>query len=138
MNLRWKLFISFLMISFLPLAVAGQVKIVAVEMQQHAAEWRANVTLQHADTGWEHYADGWRVVSPDGTILGHRTLYHPHVKEQPFARSLAGIQIPDSVTVVYIEAHDKVHGWSQERVKVDLTTKQGERYRVLRDKQIKP
>jgi len=48
---------------------------------------RFDVTLSHADTGWEDYADGWRVELEDGTVLGTRVLGHPHVNEQPFTRS---------------------------------------------------
>jgi hypothetical protein len=78
------------------------------------------VTLKHADTGWEHYADAWRVLSPSGEELGKRVLYHPHVDEQPFTRSLGNINIPADLTEVYIEAHDKVHGWNPQRLKVPL------------------
>ena len=37
-----------------------------------------SVTIRHAETGWDDYADGWRVVLEDGTELGLRVLYHPH------------------------------------------------------------
>jgi hypothetical protein len=84
------------------------------------------------DTGWDHYADGWRVVTADGKVLGHRTLYHPHVNEQPFTRNLSGIKIPAEVNTVFVEAHDKVHGWNKERLEVNLQQAQGERYRVHR------
>ena len=89
-------------------------------------------TLQSADTGWDHYADGWRVVTDDGKVLGHRTLYHPHVNEQPFTRNLSGIKIPPEVNTVFVEAHDKVHGWNKERLEVDLQQAQGNKYRVKR------
>ena len=95
-------------------------------------KWRADVTLRHDDTGWEHYADAWRVVAPDGTVLGTRTLYHPHETEQPFTRSLSGIEIPADVKVVYIEAHDKLHKWTPQRLEVDLEQPRGERFEVRR------
>ena len=44
----------------------------------------------HPDTGWDDYADGWRVLDMDGNELGMRVLHHPHVDEQPFTRSLSG------------------------------------------------
>ncbi|WP_223385662.1 hypothetical protein [Oricola cellulosilytica] len=43
--------------------------------------WRFDVTVRHDDEGWDHYADRWDVVGPDGTILGKRVLAHPHVTE---------------------------------------------------------
>lgn len=109
---------------------AGDVEIVKVAMQASGAgQWRANVTLQHADTGWEHYADAWRVMTEGGKLLGTRVLYHPHVNEQPFTRSLS-VAIPADIGVVFVEAHDKVHGWSKQRVRVDLNTRSGDRYSV--------
>jgi len=74
--------------------------------------WRFDVTLRHADTGWDDYADGWRVLAMDGTELGLRVLYHPHVDEQPFTRSLGGVAIPAGTTTVLIEARDSIGGWS--------------------------
>ncbi|MDZ7802813.1 hypothetical protein [Thiohalophilus sp.] len=112
---------------------AGEVEILQVELREQGSQsWRADVTLRHADTGWEHYADGWRVVTPDGEVLGHRTLHHPHVNEQPFTRSLSGIAISLAMTQVVVEAHDKVHGWSSDRVTVDLARPEGDRYRLER------
>jgi hypothetical protein len=111
---------------------ADQAVIRHVELEQHSTSWTVSVTLQHADTGWDHYADGWRVVTADGKVLGHRTLYHPHVNEQPFTRNLSGITIPAGVNRVFVEAHDKVHGWNTERLEVNLQQAQGDGYRVKR------
>jgi len=101
-------------------AQANQATVVGAKLEQQGSSWSANVTLKHADTGWEHYADGWRVVDAQGNVLGHRTLYHPHENEQPFTRSLSGINIPSNLKEVYIEAHDKVHGWNPEKFTVKL------------------
>ena len=38
--------------------------------------WRFDVTIRHPDTGWDHYADGWRVLDMDGNELGLRVLHH--------------------------------------------------------------
>ncbi|MEM7643100.1 MAG: hypothetical protein AAF366_11285, partial [Pseudomonadota bacterium] len=59
----------------------------------------------------EHYADGWEVLGPDGARLGYRELLHPHVTEQPFTRSLSGVEIPEGVERVTVRAHDNVDGW---------------------------
>ena len=69
-----------------------------------------HVSLSHPDTGWAHYADGWEVLSEDGTRLGLRVLAHPHVAEQPFTRSLALAAIPDGP--LFIRARCQVDGWS--------------------------
>ena len=113
-------------------AYAGDVEIVHTRFRVNGAEWSLDVTLRHGDTGWDHYADAWRVVGGDGTIFGTRTLYHPHENEQPFTRSLGGVGIPADTSMVYVEAHDKVHGWSPQRVQVDLSKSKGERFEVSR------
>ncbi len=113
-------------------AQAGDVAIRYAEFLHNGDGWRVSVTLQHADSGWEHYADGWRVVDAKGSVLGHRTLYHPHVEEQPFTRSLSNVQIPAGLKTVIVEAHDKVHGWSPDRLVVDLSRSQGKRYKIRR------
>ncbi|NOZ53537.1 MAG: hypothetical protein GXP08_10420 [Gammaproteobacteria bacterium] len=99
---------------------ANDVEIINAKAEKQHVNWTIHVTLKHSDTGWDHYADAWRVVAKDGGELAKRTLYHPHVKEQPFTRSLANISIPSGVAFVYIEAHDNVHGWSKQRYKLKL------------------
>ena len=101
-------------------AWAGDTEIVGAKASKSGSTWRFDVTLRHGDTGWDHYADAWRVVGPDGTIYGTRTLYHPHVDEQPFTRSLAGVSIPAGVDQVVIEARDNVHGWAGKKFTVKL------------------
>ena len=71
--------------------------------------YRVDATVQHADTGWDHYADRWDVLGPDGTVLGVRELAHPHVNEQPFTRSLT-LEIPAGITRITLQANDSVHG----------------------------
>jgi len=112
-------------------ALANEVEIVHAGFRQSApGTWSVEVTLAHADEGWEHYADAWRVVAPDGTVLGTRTLYHPHDNEQPFTRGLGGVAIPAGMATVFIEAHDKVHGWSAQRLAVNLDKAGGDRFEV--------
>ena len=101
-------------------ALAGEADVVAVKASVSGNGWRFDVTVRHDDTGWDHYADAWRVVGPDGTVYGTRTLFHPHVGEQPFTRSLSGVEIPAGVTAVTVEAHDLVHGWGGTTVEVAL------------------
>ena len=101
-------------------SLASDVEIVEVEASQSAGAWRLDVTLRHADSGWDHYADGWEVLAPDGTSLGMRVLAHPHVNEQPFTRSLGGVVIPDGITEVIIRARDNVDGWTAETYPLTL------------------
>lgn len=94
-----------------PLA-AGEADVVGVEVTpEGGGTYRFEVTVRHADEGWDHYADAWDVVAPDGTVLGTRELLHPHENEQPFTRSLTGVAIPDGITEVTVRAHDSVHAY---------------------------
>ena len=92
-------------------AWAGEVDVVgAVARKSADGSYGFNVTLRHGDEGWDHYADAWDVLGPDGTVLATRVLYHPHVDEQPFTRSLSGVKIPAGVSQITIRGHDKQHG----------------------------
>jgi len=93
-------------------ALADPVSIDRVVATPTGDTWRFDVTLSHPDTGWDHYADGWRVLDMEGNELGMRVLYHPHVDEQPFTRSLSGVAIPSDLSEVQIEARCSVDGWT--------------------------
>jgi len=82
--------------------------------------FRFDVTVRHTDEGWDHYADRWQVVAPGGEVLATRILHHPHVNEQPFTRSLSGVEIPHGISRVTVRAGDSVHGVSGKEVQVDL------------------
>ncbi|WP_278922753.1 hypothetical protein [Pseudophaeobacter profundi] len=100
--------------------LADSPKIEAVDAQRTGATWRFAVTLSHPDTGWGHYADGWRVLDMQGTELGLRPLAHPHEHEQPFTRSLGNVTLPKGTTQVQIQARCLLDGWAQETVVVRL------------------
>jgi hypothetical protein len=38
--------------------------------------------------------------------------------------------MPSDTQMVYVEAHDKVHGWSQQRIRVDLQQVKGDGFEV--------
>ncbi len=118
---------TFLLVSTLGFA-AGNADVLKVQAQNTApGEWSFSVTLSHPDTGWEDYADGWDIVLPDGTVVKPaanekftRTLWHPHVNEQPFTRSQGGIKIPAGVKQVSIRAHDKRDGFGGKTISLTL------------------
>jgi len=101
-------------------ASADDAKIEDALARNSGSDWTFSVTLRHSDTGWDDYADGWRVVTQNGTVLGTRTLFHPHVDEQPFTRLLSGVAIPEATTRVFIEARTNADGWGEARLAVDL------------------
>ncbi len=101
-------------------ARAGEADVVRAEARAEGGAWRFRVTVAHGDTGWDHYADKWDVVAPDGTVLGTRVLLHPHETEQPFTRSLGGVEIAQGVNEVTLRAHDSRHGYGGQEVTVEL------------------
>jgi hypothetical protein len=107
--------------------------------QEAGGTWRFDVTVRHPDSGWEDYADGWDVVTPEGQVLKAnegdpftRLLLHPHENEQPFTRSQSGIAVPDGVSRVTIRAHDMVDGFGGQEIEVDLTVDQGPGFEASR------
>jgi len=103
-----------------PTTRADKADVLAAKIECTGGSCTISATVQHADTGWDHYADAWRVLTPDGKEIGKRVLYHPHEDEQPFTRSLGAVKIPAGIDHVLIEAHDKVHGWGGKKFKLQL------------------
>ncbi|KQI68308.1 hypothetical protein AN189_10885 [Loktanella sp. 3ANDIMAR09] len=112
--------ITFLILGLATPALAEAPVIAAAQVARDESAWRFDVTLSHPDTGWDHYADGWRVEDADGAILGTRTLLHPHVNEQPFTRSLGNVVVPPDLTEVFIRAKCSVDGWSTDTMSIAL------------------
>jgi hypothetical protein len=101
--------------------------------------WVFHVTVEHPDTGWDNYANGWDVVTPEGAVLKAtpgdpftRLLLHPHENEQPFTRSQSGIFIPVGTTQVSVRAHDIVNGFGGQEVTIDLEEDSGPGYEVVK------
>ncbi|PPB82340.1 hypothetical protein LV82_00268 [Albidovulum inexpectatum] len=102
-------------------AFADSPNILAAEAARSSdGRWTISVTISHPDTGWDHFADGWEVLDPQGARLGLRPLAHPHVNEQPFTRSLSGVAIPAGTSHVEIRARCSMDGWSGSRFRLDL------------------
>lgn len=113
-------------IAFLPLALAPVATGLAGEADVLEADvgcdghCRFSVTVEHADEGWDHYADKWEILDADGEVIAVRELAHPHVDEQPFTRSLGRVEIPTGIDTVTIRAHDSVHGYGGREITVDV------------------
>lgn len=104
-----------------PVLHAGEADVIDVEIRKSGDEtFRFDVTIASNDTGWDAYADGFEVVGPDGEVLGVRELLHPHVDEQPFTRSLSGVDIPEAVDRVRVRAHHSVAGYDGETMTVSV------------------
>ncbi len=107
-------------------ALAGEADVLEAKVEPTGGgRYRFEVTVRHDDRGWEHYANRWEVVAPDGTLLATRVLRHPHVQEQPFTRSLGGVEVPDGLGRVVVRAHDLVHGLGGQEISVELPPRPG-------------
>ncbi|VAW69538.1 hypothetical protein MNBD_GAMMA09-2504 [hydrothermal vent metagenome] len=100
---------------------ASEVEIISVNAEcDKARECIFRVELRHADTGWDHYANFWQVMGPDGKVLVERVLHHPHVNEQPFTRSSSRVTIAANIKQVTIKAGDKPNGLNSKVYKLTL------------------
>jgi len=92
-------------------AFGGEADVISAKLvPEPSGTYRVEVTLAHDDEGWDHYANAWQVVAPDGSVLATRVLYHPHVAEQPFTRYLSGVAIPEGIETVTVRGQDSLHG----------------------------
>jgi hypothetical protein len=93
-------------------AFAGEADVIDVKVRSAGGgAYDFDVTIRSNDTGWEHYADAFEVLGPDGTLLGQRILLHPHVDEQPFTRDLYGVAVPEGIAEVTVRARHKPKGY---------------------------
>ena len=102
-------------------AHAGEARVIAAEAKENGdGTFRVSATVEHADEGWDHYANAFEVIGPEGEVLGTRVLAHPHVTEQPFTRTLGRVAVPEGVARVSVRAVDSVHGPGSEGFALDL------------------
>ena len=104
LSMRYTL-LFFLLVFYSGFCSASDSKILNASAELTSAQkFNISVTVEHADEGWNHYANAWRIYSMDGKLIGERILYHPHVEEQPFTRNLLGVSVPLEVKEVMIVA----------------------------------
>jgi hypothetical protein len=104
-----------------PCLWAGEADVVKVDVKLMSSRlYRFDVTVAHADKGWDDYVDMWEVLAPDGSVLGRRTIFQPHENQSSFTSSLVGIKVPEGVTEVTVRAHDVKHGDAGKTITVKL------------------
>lgn len=103
------------------IAQAGEADVVnATATRTSGDTWRIEATVRHADEGWDHYANAFEVLDPNGKVLGVRELLHPHVNEQPFTRSLGSVAVSLGTKFIMIRAKDLVHEYGGAEFRIDL------------------
>lgn len=94
--------------------------VVDVTVERAGDTYSFTVTISSPYDTPDRYADGWRILGPDGTVYGEHTLAHDHAGEQPFTRTQTGVSIPDGVTEVTVEGRDQRYGYGGATVTVPL------------------
>ena len=94
--------------------------VVAVDVTATGDTFRFSVTISSPYDTPERYADAWRVLAPNGDELAIRELTHDHQSEQPFTRSLDGVEIPDGIESVTVQGRDQANGWGGATVMVAI------------------
>ncbi len=112
--------IVYLLLLLSTTVAANEADVIDVKTKCHK-ECTFYVTVKHQDKGWDHFANSWEVLTPDGEVIATRTLLHPHVNEQPFMRSLSHIKIPAGIKKVVVRAHDSVHGYGGKTMDVEIS-----------------
>jgi hypothetical protein len=106
-----------------PNTTAGQKfpDVIAVKVRERGADrFDFDVTVSSPYDTPQRYADGFRVVAPNGQVLGERKLLHDHADEQPFTRDLYGVSIPAGVQRVSVQARDQRSGYGGKSIDVVL------------------
>ena len=85
--------------------------VVEAVLEPDGERWTLAVTISSPYDTPERYADGWRVLAPDGTVLGDHELAHDHANEQPFTRTQRDLAIPEDVDEVTVEGRDLEYGY---------------------------
>jgi predicted dehydrogenase len=92
----------------------------AIAEQESAGVFAFTVTISSPYDTPDRYADGWRIIGPDGTVYGEHTLTHDHADEQPFTRVQRGVAIPADVDEVTVEGRDLEYGYGGATVTVSI------------------
>lgn len=114
-------FLSIILLFFVAPSFAGEADVLDVQVTiSENNTYTFVVTISHSDSGWEHYANKWEILGDKDEILGTRILHHPHVDEQPFTRSLSGVEIPKRIKKIKVRAHDSVHEYGGKAISANL------------------
>jgi hypothetical protein len=100
---------------------AGEADVVAAKVAKgRDGTYNFDVTIRSNDRGWDYFCDRFEVLTPDGKVLGVRTLLHPHETEHPFTRELYGVTIPPGLKDVRIRARHKPRGYDGKTLTIAL------------------
>lgn len=93
---------------------------VSAAFDDSTTTWSFAVTISSPYDTPDRYADGWRVLAPDGSVLGEHSLAHDHAVEQSFTCAQRGVSIPPDVAAVTIEGRHLQYGFGGRSVTIEL------------------
>lgn len=94
--------------------------VIGAELSASGNDFTIAVTISSPYDTPDRYADGWRVLNPDGEVLAEHTLGHDHASEQPFTRTSSSFSIPRDVSEVEVEGRDQANGYGGETVTISV------------------
>jgi hypothetical protein len=94
--------------------------VIDAELGASGDDFTIAVTISSPYDTPDRYADGWRVLNPDGEVLAEHTLGHDHASEQPFTRTSSSFSIPRDVSEVEVEGRDQANGYGGETVTISV------------------
>lgn len=119
-QLRAFVLATFATLASAALAGAEAPKVVSASILQEGDGWTVSVRISHPDSGWDHYASGWQVLAPDGTVLGLAEITHPHLDGEPILEELTGVHPPAGADHLMIRVRCTLDGWSARAFRLDL------------------
>ncbi|SFD65282.1 hypothetical protein SAMN05660831_02015 [Thiohalospira halophila DSM 15071] len=123
---------SLLLLLLVTTTQAGEPRVSWVEVTEEVRSYTVTAVLEHDDEARYHFLDGWRVTTPEGEVLAEQDFKHPRPQAPPRRATLRGVRLPEGVTRLQVEAHDRLHGWGGNPVVVELEGEatEGERWRL--------
>jgi hypothetical protein len=114
---------------------ADPVHVVGVEIVRRPyGRWEMILSLEHEDTGRDHFCDRVEALDQDGKRIFVGYFYSPIVKDVeedgPLRRRLRPMPIPEGVIRLTLRAHCKRTGWGGQSLPVDLARTEGVGYRI--------
>lgn len=106
--------------SFVGAAFADAPKVLAAKAIEDDGRWKITVTMSHEDTGWDHYAKGFELLTPDKKRVAYGEETRPHVGKKSFDTTLTGITLPPGIPYLLIRTRCSLVGWASETERLDL------------------
>lgn len=101
-------------------AVADFPDVLVAMLTSSGDGYSLSVTMSSEYDTPQRYADGWRVLDPDGNEVAAWELAHDHAGEQPFTRTQTGLEIPGNIAEVTVEGRDLKNGYGGGTVTVPV------------------